>query len=55
MSTLSKHFRADNRPDQLTFSRAPLSSTSSRRTTQPQVPGDVSVAPPHEQPRLESL
>ena len=46
MSTLSKHFRADNRPDQLTFSRKPTPPAALEEPTTP-------VAA--EQPRLDSL
>jgi dCTP deaminase len=50
LSTLSKHFRADHRPDQLTFSRSPTANPSGARATRPVDDGD---AP--EQPRLDTF
>ena len=53
MSTLSKHFRAENRPDQITFSRS-QASPAPARAAQPsrEDPGERSTT---EQPRLEDF
>ena len=53
MSTLSKHFRLDNRPDQATFSRG-QPSASNRRPPHAE-PTGAPASPGAEQPRLESL
>jgi dCTP deaminase len=53
MSTLSKHFRAENRPDQITFSRS-QAAPAPTRAVQPsrEDPGERSTT---EQPRLEDF
>jgi len=55
LSTLSKHFRTDHRPDQLTFTRSPGVASASRRAAESPAPADPAAVAAPEQPRLESL